>query len=213
MRNTNLFEGRIVVERRVSSINGELVVIRDLAFGTYIHGGDIPQSGGLAESIWKQVLKNFKDRDITSCLIVGLGGGSIAKLVRKNWQASKIVGVDIDPVIVELGRKYLKLDQQEVEAHIEDAEKFIGEAVKAHDLYDLICFDTYVKQDFPSKFESIELIRNVKKLMAKNGMAIFNRLYGPDERKKAINFEKTLLKVFPKVDRFFPEANVMFVCS
>jgi spermidine synthase len=81
------------------------------------------------------------------------------------------------------------------------------------DHYDLICFDTYIQQDFPKKFESVSFIKQVKKLLTKNGLAIFNRLYGSEERDRAIAFEKVLLKVFPNVERVYPEANVMFVCS
>lgn len=213
MTNTNLFEGRVVLRREHSEVNGELTVIRDLAFGTYIHGGGLPQSGGLAESIWKEVLKRIKDHEVKSCLIVGLGGGSIAKLARKTWNNAKIVGVDIDPVIVELGRKYLKLNNQDVEAHIEDAESFIKREEENKIVYDLICFDTYVQKDFPAKFESLELVQKVSNLLAPGGKAIFNRLFGPNDRKRAIDFEKTLLKVFPKVERMYPEANIMFICS
>ena len=143
-------------------------------------------------------------------MIVGLGGGSIAKLVRKNWPQAKITGVDIDPVIVELGKKYMKLDRSNVDIHIEDAEEFIKkQSIK----YDLICFDTYIQQDFPKKFEALQFIKQVKVLLSEDGVAIFNRLYGPRERDAAVKFEETLTKVFNKVERLYPEANIMFVCS
>lgn len=212
MRNTNLLSGRLVLVRVSSKINGELTVVRDLAYGTYIRGGGLPQSGGLAEIIWKSTLSRIRNSQfaINNCLIVGLGGGSIAKLIRKNWPEAKITGVDIDPIIVELGKKYMNLDESSVEIHIQDAEDFIK---KQNQKYDLICFDTYVQQDFPKKFESVYFIDQVKALLSKGGVAIFNRLYGPRERDLAVKFEKVLQKVFSKVERLYPEANIMFVCS
>jgi len=223
MVKTNLLEGRRVVARVSSPVNGELEVIKDLAFGTYIHGGGLPQSGGLAEEIWKSTLNRVKDlpaqagqesRRVKGCLIVGLGGGSIAKLVRKNWKDAKITGVDVDPVIVELGKKYMKLDKQNVNIIIGDAYKLITNyQLLIPSGYDLICFDTYVGADFPKKFESVLFLRQVKKLLSEDGIAIFNRLYGPEDRDDAIKFESNLMEVFPEVTRLYPEANIMFVCS
>jgi spermidine synthase len=215
MTKTNLLEGRIVLKRANSEVNGELVVLRDFAFGTYIHGGGLPQSGGLAEWIWKDSLKEIKKEkeNIDKCLIIGLGGGSIAKLVRKNWPDAKITGVDIDPVIVELGKRYMGLAKSNVDVHIEDAEDFIKKQTETRNSYDLVCFDTYVKASFPKKFESVQLIKQVKSLLSVNGLAVFNRLYGPDDRASAISFEKKLQEVFGKVERLYPEANVMFVCQ
>lgn len=212
MTKTNLLAGRVVIARQESSINGELVVVRDLAFGTYIHGGGLPQSGGLAEEIWRSTLNKLHgaEKNIKSCLIVGLGGGSIAKIVRKNWPGSKITGIDIDNEIVELGKKYLGLAKSDVEIIIADAE----EAIENLDSkFDLICFDTYVGDSFPEKFEKLSFIKKVAKKLNKDGIAVFNRLYGPLDRDNAINFEKTLLKVFKNVDRYYPEANIMFACG
>lgn len=212
---TNLLEGRVVLTRVSSPVNGELVVIRDVAFGTYIHGGGLPQSGGLAEEIWRSSLNALKGRKFSpkNVLIIGLGGGSIAKIVRKNWKEAKITGVDIDNVIVDLGKRYMKLDKSNVDIHIKDASDFIKEEVKKKNKYDLICFDTYVQQDFPKKFESVKFIKEVEKMLAKDGKAIFNRLFGPEDRDDAIKFESNLMEVFPNVERFYPEANVMFLCS
>jgi len=211
---TNLFEGRIVVDKAFSEINGELLVVRDISYGTYIRGGGLPQSGGLAKLIWKSALNKVRGLkpEVKNSLIVGLGGGSIAELIRKNWPEAIIAGVDIDPVIVELGKKYLKLEESNVTVNIEDAQNFIEKEVKKGKKYSLICFDTYIGSSFPKKFESVQLVKQIKKLLLEDGIAIFNRLYGPNDRDSAIKFEKTLLKVFKKVDRLYPEANIMFVC-
>lgn len=216
MVNTNLLEGRVVLEKVNSKVNGELAVVRDLSYGVYIHGGGLPQSGGLAEMIWKSSLNKIRSTkfEIRNCLIVGLGGGSIAKLVRRNWPEARITGVDIDQVIVDLGKKYMGLDKHDVEIIIADAE----EAIKnpkykiLNTKYDLVCFDTYVQANFPEKFEKAEFIKAVKNLLSENGVAVFNRLFGPNDRDSAVGFEKILLTVFSKVDRYYPEANIMFAC-
>jgi len=208
----NILDGRITIEKRHSDINGELTVVQDIFMGTYILGGGLPQSGGLAKTIWRHTLSsiNVDQFNVKKCLILGLGGGGIVDLVLKKWPDADITGIDIDPVIVELGMKHLKLDKNKVDIHITDAEKFIKECNAA---YDLICVDTYVGDEFPEKFTTEKFVNEIRKLLTSKGKAIFNRLYGPEDRNDALKFGKTLEKVFPNVDRVYPEANIMFICS
>jgi len=199
-----------VLEEAESKVNGKLTVIKDVVWGIQIKGGGLTQSGGIAKKIWQSTLKSIRTTKVKNCLILGLGGGSIAKLIHKYWPEATVTGVDVDPVIVSLGEKYFNLDPKKVDINIEDASKFIQKNNK----YDLICIDTYVKDQFPKHLESQKFLNSVNKsLKSPGGVAVFNRFYQGDRRKKAIEFEKKLLKVFSRVDRFFPEANVMFLCS
>src|SRR5260221_6937083 len=98
-----------VLEERKSKYNGDLKVIRSLGLGTYIQAGNLTQSGGIIESMWRSTLRqvNGKRLKVKECLVLGLGGGTIVKQIYKNWPNAKITGVDIDKEIVELGQKYL----------------------------------------------------------------------------------------------------------
>ena len=199
-----------VLEEVDSPINGKIRVVRALGLGTYMQVENLTQSGGLIENIWRKTLKKVKSkkRQLTSCLILGLGGGSAAMLVKKFWPNAKITGVDIDPFIVELGRKYLGLTGLEVV--ISDAGDFIKRGNKK---YDLILVDTYVGYEFPKRFEEEKFLWIVKKFLTPGGITVFNRLYMADKRPAAVKFGSKLESIFPKVDYVFPEANVMFVCS
>jgi spermidine synthase len=140
---------------------------------------------------------------------LGLGGGTAAKLVRKYWPESKITGVDIDPVIVELGRKYLSLESASIYSIVEDAYDFVQKGKKK---YDLILVDLYLGDKYPERFEEIKFVENVKKLLNKDGVAIFNRLYGVSDRGESMKFGKKLEKVFKKIEYIYPQANMIFVC-
>ena len=119
--------GTKVLEERKSKYNGQLRVVRSLGFGTYIQAEGLTQSGGVVETIWKSTLKKIhcSQFNVHRSLILGLGGGTVAKLIRKNWPEAKITGIDIDPVMVELGKKYLGLDQINLEIKIADALDFV----------------------------------------------------------------------------------------
>lgn len=211
----NLFDflaGRVLLETRQSQYNGKLEVWRELAWGPHIIAGNITQSGGVAHKVWHSTLKHLKNENVPvkNCLILGLGGGSIANIVNENWPKSKITGVEIDPEMVELGKKYLGLDDEKVKVVLGDVSDFME---KTQNKYDLVCVDMYVGTEVPHKFSTEEFAKKVAELIDSGGIAVFNRTYYDEKRKEALDFEKVLNKVGFKIERFFPEANLMFICS
>jgi spermidine synthase len=197
--------GTKVLEERESNYNGHLRVVTTLGMGTYIQADGLTQSGGIVESIWKSTLRHILHTkyDIQSVLILGLGGGTVAKLARKFWPDSKITGVDIDPLMIELGKTYLGLDETEVEIKIQDA----AESVPGG--FDLVVVDLYRGDKFPKKFESIIYLRS----LAKYHLVIFNRLSYKDNKHKADKFSKKLKSIFGKVETYRPVTNVMYICK
>lgn len=201
--------GTKILEERKSKFNGDIKVVRSLGFGTYLQVGGITQSGGVVEGIWKKTLKklNAQKANAKSVLILGLGGGTVAKLLRKYWPKAKITGVDIDPVMVELGKKYLGLGG--IEIKIQGAREYLE---KNKEKYDLVIVDLYYGDEFPKKFESERFRSLVHGTGIEKGIAVFNRLYYGEKRKEAVKFGNKLEKIFKKVDWFYPQANLMFIC-
>jgi len=208
----NFLTGVKVLEEIESPLNGKLTVVKDFAWGTYVKGGGLTQSGGIMSSVWKSALKNLKKRKINfkEVLILGLGGGDVARIVSEFWPKSIITGVEIDPIMVELGKKYLELKENKVEIIIEDAAKFVKK--KPKDKYDLVLIDLYVGEDVPEKINSLNFFKSAKKFLKKDGILVVNRLYYGLKRKIAEKTRQDLEKIFPKVETVFPEANIMFIC-
>ncbi|MBP7119073.1 hypothetical protein KBA63_03205, partial [Candidatus Woesebacteria bacterium] len=206
-----LHDGSIVFKEVVSPINGLLTVKWDITFGYQIMGGGLWQVGGPVRTIWKYALDHLKKRkEVKRALILGLGGGSIAKIIRDNWNESSVVGVDVDKVIVDLGIDYLGLDKLNVDIVIGDAFDYLHKEKKT---YDLICVDTYVGDSFPKQFESEGFLHDVSKHLEDDGVAIFNRLYYSDKRKIADHFEKELSHYFARVEPLYPELSALYLCS
>ena len=190
--------GTTVLEERDSKYNDRVRVVKTFGMGTYIQCNVLTQSGGIVETIWKQTLRKLriKKEEIRNILILGLGGGTVAKLLRKKYPKAKIVGVEIDPVMIELGKKYLNLDKYNIDFKITDATK-----IKIKE-YDLIIVDMYLGD----KYVDLAGFHPASKI------TIFNRLYYGDKKQEALEFGQKLKKVFKKVDVFYPTANVMFFC-
>ncbi len=217
MKRTRLIDflnGVTEIEEVESVYNGSVSVVRDLAWGTYIKAGGLTQSGGVAKKVWKSVLKKVKNQkpDVRSSLILGLGGGSTAGLIKKYWEGVEVTGVDIDPVMVDLGKKYLKMPE-DIEIIIGDAEKEVKSKKLKGKSFDLICVDIYTGDSFPEKFQADEFLMSVYNLLNKSGVIVFNRLFYGEKRREAYKFGEKLERIFGNVDRFYPEANVMFVIT
>jgi spermidine synthase len=216
MGKIDFITGTWLIDEDESPVNGKIQAFKSFAFGTYIQVGKLTQSGGVVYDVWRTSLKRVKKEKSQTerCLILGLAGGSVAKLVRKFWgEKVEITGVDIDPVMVEMGKKHLGLDKYNVKVEIEDAYKFVNKAAKDKKSYDLICVDMYVGDQYPVKFEKDEFLKLVRKVLSRDGVAVFNRLYYDEKRSHAMRFSKKLEKHFKIVTSVFPQANIMFLCS
>jgi predicted O-methyltransferase YrrM len=204
-----------ILEEVDSPINGHLTVITDFTWGPHILS-KITQSGGILKKIWGPTLRKLKHRyfynDPTKVLVFGLGGGTVAWQLREVYPNIKITGVEIDPMMVDLGKKHLKWDE-ETEVIIGDAVKVVKRLQKEKQKYDLVLVDMYVGEEVPEKISNEAFVKQVASLVQENGIAVFNRTYYGDMRDKAHAFEKILEKVFPQVDRFYPEANCMFIAK
>lgn len=206
--------GTKILEERRSKFNENLKVVRSFGFGTYIQADGLTQSGGVVEEIWKSTLKKVKGerREVKECLVLGLGGGTVVKLINKNWPGAKITGVDIDPEIVELGKKYLGLDEQKVKIVISDAAQYTKYNI-LNTKFDLIIVDLYNGDQFPKKFESKNYIHLVRSLLSREGTVVFNRLYYKDKKIEAEHFGEKLKMVFNSVESFRPVSNLMYICK
>ncbi len=198
-----------------SLINGKITVYWELGWGKIIKVGGLTQSGGILFEVWQSTLRKLQKTkpEVKNCLILGLGGGSVAKIVSKNWPNSKITGVDIDFVMVDLGKKYLGLNKIDVKVKIADAYNFVNAIYNIqHTKYDLVLVDLYCGDKFPEKFEEEKFLKNIKKIVNKDGIVVFNRLFGKNDKDKSLKFGKKLERVFKKVDYFYPQANVELIC-
>ena len=203
--------GTKVLEERESKYNGHLRVVKTLGLGTYIQANGLTQSGGIVETFWKQTLRQIKSSKlkVQSCLVLGLGGGTAAKLIQKFWPKAKITGIEIDLAMIKLGERYLGFDRTGIQIKIQDASDYTLYAKR----YDLVVIDLYNGDKFPEKFREVDFLEKVKKCLSENGIAVFNRTYYGDKRPETVKFGRKLEKVFPNVKWFYPEANLMFICN
>lgn len=200
-----------VLEERQSSFNGKIQVVKTLE-GIRIVVGGVSQSGWLVRKVWDAALKKIhKDRpDIERILVLGLGGGSVARLITRYWPGSEIIGIDIDPDMVELGKKYLGLGGvSNLKVFIEDAVGWVDKN-KGKD-FDLVLVDLYKGAVVPKEFAQDGFLKKVETLVKGGGVGAFNHLYSTMEKEEAEDLGRKLRKMFPVLISVKPEANIIYI--
>lgn len=119
-------------------------------------------------------------------LILGLGGGSVAKtLVNEIGCTGNIVGVELDPVMIGIGKKYFALDQlNNLQIVQSDALSYV-QTNQQH--YDLIIVDIFQDVHMPDFVFSEKFIQNIKNKLNTNSYLLINTIVTTQEIAKKID--------------------------
>lgn len=169
------------LEEVVSTYNGKIKVKKFMG-RVAVWCGSYEQSGPMVKKVWEKALEKILPPK--KVLVLGLGCGSVAEIISNKFPGAKITGVDIDPVMIRLGKKYFDLSR--VRIVIGDAFSFIRITKQK---YDLILVDLYLGGNFPSKLSSPIFFKNCRGKLYPNGQVIFNYLkFGrtKEEQKKFV---------------------------
>lgn len=129
-------------------------------------------------------------------LILGFGAGSIAHILQKELGfQGKITGVEIDAQVVELARKYFRLnDIRNLNLHTTDAFNFVSVHQQS---YNLIVVDVFIDHYIPKKFDQIEFLNRLNCLLKKRGILLYNRISNSFRDKIRMEvFRKSFYDVF-----------------
>ncbi len=195
-----------IVYKTNSQYNGQIRVIS--VFGqNSISVGNLTQTGPIVVGLWSFAVSQTSN--INNCLVLGIGGGSVVKVLRKKYPDTEITGVEIDEKMIDIGNKYFDLEKYRPTIVIADAFRFVR---KENKKYDLICIDLLVGRNSPQKLSSEEFFRNIKKILNKGGIVIINQLRLKGQEKDN-DLLKILNKVFKKVEIKRPLVNTLIFCS
>lgn len=189
--------GYAIIEEVNSSFNGPIQVIKE--FGQIrIVTADITQSGEPIQSVWRKAVASLRHSS-SRILILGLGAGTLATMLAKKYPRARLTGVEIDPDMVRLGKKYLNLGNlKNLKIIIRDAAIFCHTASGRREKYDLIFVDLYQGKIVPSKLDSSSFFKSVLSLLQPSGRLFVNRLfYDPTSRSIAQKTLVTLEKLNP----------------
>lgn len=121
----------------------------------------------LIDSIAK--IQNWKDKKM---LILGLGGGIVGNKMIP--YTKEIVGVEIDPRIIECAKKYFNLDSK-IKTVCADAQWYLH---KENNKYDIIIMDLFNGEEPPAYLLTIENFQKIKTLLNDDNSLLIINWYG-----------------------------------
>ena len=138
----------------------------------------------------------------------------VVTVIKKNFPQAHITGVDIDPVIVAVGKQYFGLKEDEqLEIVIADARVAVAKLLKENKQYDLIFVDMYTGYAVAQFAQEETFLKIIYKLKTKTGCLIFNRLFFQKHKSEAEKFLDKLAKIFNDVSTVKVYANLLVKVS
>ncbi len=109
-----------------------------------------------------------------SILLLGLGGGTVSRQLRRFLPDVRLVGVEIDPGVVELARKHLHLDDSGVEVNVADAYEWLAASNEHFDVVIDDLFLTGATDVVRSRVPEGDTLDLVRKRVAPGGLVVAN---------------------------------------
>ncbi|HYM38363.1 MAG TPA: fused MFS/spermidine synthase [Nitrospiraceae bacterium] len=141
-------------------------------------------------------------------LILGHGGGSLAKWLARYWPDLELDTVEVDPSVVQAAERYFSYAPAKGHhVHVKDARMFLHSttaAYAAYAAYDVIWVDVFARHMIPFHLTTQEFFREVRAHLHPAGVLAVNLSSsgeGPD-RLRAQAVVATLKTVFPTIQSY-----------
>jgi spermidine synthase len=153
---------------------------------------------------WEQVLAGpflnpapYNPDQVKSMAIVGLAAGTTARQATIAFGDDiHIDGIEIDPEIVEAGRRYFDMNQPNLNVIVQDGRWALDHSERN---YQIISIDAYRPPYIPWHLTTREFFESVRDHLTDDGVMVINIGRGPSDRRLINAFSKTIAEVFPSL--------------
>lgn len=147
-----------------------MITIHDLPNGKTLSVDGLPQSSWPPDKQTYYYMM-IPEKKPDTVLMLGVGGGTIARMILKKFPDTKITGVEISQEVVDAAIEHLGLGEIGMDLVIADAFEYVFEH---NETYDLIIVDLYDGYNFPLKCLMPKFIRRLQELLNKDGELYIN---------------------------------------
>ncbi len=135
-------------------------------------------------------------------LILGHGGGSLAKWLAHQWPELELDVVEFDPAVVRMAEDYFSYRRPpQHHVHVRDARVFLNSTEQT---YDLIWVDAFARQMIPFHLTTVEFFAELRAHLAPNGVLALNLASSGEggDLLRANAVVQTMRRSFPNVESF-----------
>jgi len=137
-------------------------------------------------------------------LLLGLGAGTVARLIHERFGPVPTVGVDDDPAVLSVARNALA-DLSDVEIVEADAFRYVEEGVAVGERFDYVAVDVYRGARLAHGVVGRPFLKALKTLLQPRGQAAFNLFL----ERRAADRVRRIERVFSHVERRMVGKNVI----
>lgn len=152
---------------------------------------------------WEQVMSApffnpapVQPASITSASIIGLAGGTTSRELFAVFPNVQIDGIEIDPLIVDVGLRYFNMANPNLDVIIQDGRWALEKSDKK---YQVISIDAYRPPYIPWHMTTLEFFQSVRSHLTDDGVMVINIGRGPTDRRLVNALAGTILEVFPTI--------------
>ncbi len=131
--------------------------------------------------------------------IIGLAAGTIAHQFTRVYGPVPIDGVEIDPAIVDVGRRYFGMNEPNLHVYEQDGRTFI-ETTSAR--YDLVAIDAFQQPYIPFQLTTREFFQKIHEHLSASGVVVLNTAHTNNDFRLVQAFINTMSQVFADVYTF-----------
>jgi 16S rRNA G1207 methylase RsmC len=148
--------------------------------------------------------------EVSECLILGTGLGSIVQILFEKYKCSpRFTLVEYDKQILQWALENLSaMGIPKLQPHCENAAEFVKHDKKK---YDLLCVDIFKGREVPSLFTEEEFLMDSKRLLKPGGTWIMN--YIINDENEMLQFLQNVRRIFVNVEIIEKEQNRILIAS
>ena len=164
--------------------------VRSLYFGSFAQQSamSLKNPDALHLAYTKAMMSSLLFNDIEDdVLLIGLGGGSLAKYLLQNFPKCRLEVVEYRQTVVEIAQNYFDLPHDNrLNIVIDDGARYVRERENLqHEFYSLIMLDVFDSQGMAQEICNLEFFASCQKMLKKEGILIIN-LWNTNEQFKQL---------------------------
>lgn len=128
--------------------------------------------GAITHNYWDYAITIPASIPTQNTLILGLAGGNISNLFHTYFPEMKITGIEIDPLVVEIGKQLFDTTKSpNIQVITEEARNYL---VHTTEKYDLVVLDAYHNLSMPIHLSTSEFFSSIAGHLTTNGTLAIN---------------------------------------
>ena len=176
------------ITKKIPSVHSGLLQLKFVDGKVLLDSRSASHSYGTQQKVLEFAIRNIELSDIRTVLLLGLGGGSVIRSLRRRFRyRGKIKAVDIDPLMINVAADEfgIRLDKR-TQIECCEASSYITRETKT---FDLIIVDLFIDNHVSKEILTDEFWCSLKDRVSPNGHIIFNSMHETYSITQAIKYK------------------------